>query len=98
MSDDNTPDKDATEQPEGEPKDGEAKQPAAPRPRRTTAGRTTAPRCISWRIKPLWPSTRTASRTVLRDTPSCAASTLSFRGDPGASSPRTIISCSARAI
>ena len=42
MSDDNTPDKDATEQPEGEPKDGEAKQPAAPRPRRTTAGRTTA--------------------------------------------------------
>jgi small subunit ribosomal protein S9 len=49
MSDDNTPDKDATEQPEGEPKEGEAqgseaKQPAAPRPRRSTAGRTAAPR------------------------------------------------------
>ena len=49
MSDDNTPDKDATEQPEGEPKDGEAKQPAAPRPRRTTAGRTTAPRAAGTR-------------------------------------------------
>ena len=48
MSDD-TPDKDATEQPEGEPKDGEAKQPAAPRPRRTTAGRTTTPRAAGTR-------------------------------------------------
>src|SRR5437764_2733304 len=49
MSDDNTPDKDATEQPEGEPKEGEAqgseaKQPAAPRPRRSTGARTAAPR------------------------------------------------------
>ena len=37
MSDDNTPDKDATEQPEGQP-EGQAQEPAAPRPRTRTAG------------------------------------------------------------
>ena len=65
MSDDNTPDKDATEQPEGEPKDGEAKQPAAPRPRRTTAGRTTAPRAAGTRT-PARPERAEPARALLR--------------------------------
>jgi small subunit ribosomal protein S9 len=37
MSDNDTPDKDATEQPEGQP-EGQAQEPAAPRPRTRTAG------------------------------------------------------------
>ena len=40
MSDNDTPDKDATEQPEGQP-EGQAQEPAAPRPRTRTAGTRT---------------------------------------------------------